>query len=214
MTTPDPAAVFAAAHSLWRAAHVARREDPALDLGAAYGGFDEFMRVLMRVGTRFEEWSCSHIAFETFTGVWPYVVHESFGPACLDRLDVRQLFEFDGDDCLAIALAMRLPVRVDGTLPVPVFVTTENPVSGSTFDRYRISSHRTHAGSGDVVPFEPDDDPFDEDFSRPFYRLSGVSSGDACEPISDRDTYAEVHTLARRIAPGIVFPETATSESR
>lgn len=214
MTTPDPAAVFAAAHALWEAAHRLCREDRTLNLGKSYGGFDSFMRVLMQVATRFEEWCCSHIAFEAFTNVWPYYLHEQFGDACLERIDVRLLGEFDADDCLAIALAMRLPVRVDGTLPVPVFVTAANPVPGSAFDRYRISSHRTKADSAEVVPFGTDDDPFDEEFSRPFYRLCGVSTGDVSEPISDRDTYAEVLALVRRIAPGVDFPGSANSESR
>lgn len=214
MTTPDPAAVFAAAHSLWETAHRLCRLDPALNLGKSYGGFDSFMRVLMQVATRFEEWCCSHIAFEAFTNVWPYYLHEQFGDACLERIDVRQLGEFDADDCLVIALAMRLPVRVDGALPIPVFVTAANPIPGSAFDRYRISSHRTHAVSGDAVPFEADDDPFDENFSPPFYRLSGITSGDVSEPISDRDTYAEALALARRIAPGIGFTEPVTSETR
>jgi hypothetical protein len=211
---PDPAAVFAAAHSLWEAAHKAQRDDPSLNLGAAYSGFDGFMRVLMQAGTRFEEWCCSHVAFEAFESVWPYCVHEQFGEACLARLDVRRLGEFETDDCLAVALTMRLPVRVDGKLPVPVFVTAANPVPGSAFDRYRISSHRTHADTGDAVPFGPDDDPLDEGFGRLFYRLSGLSPGDACEPISDRDTFAEALGLARRIAPGISFPETVTTETR
>lgn len=39
----------------------------------------EFMRVIMGVGTRFEEWACGNIEFEALEDVWPYLLESRFG---------------------------------------------------------------------------------------------------------------------------------------
>lgn len=60
---PDPAAIFACAHSLWDACQKAIAADSKLNLGEAYNGMDQFMRELMRVAAQFENWSCQHLDF-------------------------------------------------------------------------------------------------------------------------------------------------------
>src|SRR4051812_40747738 len=60
----DPAAVFAAAMSLWKELQNVSKKDPQFNLSDAYSGVDEAMRQVMRVATIFETWACSHVAFE------------------------------------------------------------------------------------------------------------------------------------------------------
>ena len=79
---PDPAAVFACALSLWRECmRYSRPGVGRVNFSECYNGGDEFMRVLMRVGTKFEQWACSRIAFAALEDVWPCVLEEEFGTA-------------------------------------------------------------------------------------------------------------------------------------
>ena len=107
---------------------------------------DEFMRVMMRIGQRFEDWSCLHVNFDLLTDVWPYLLEDRFGEACLNVRESVTLAEFDDDDCLSVAFQLRLPVIVDGTLPVPVDERAENPVVGSPFKALRIQTVRDEIG--------------------------------------------------------------------
>lgn len=103
---PDPAAVFAAALSLWEASH-------ELFDSASYDGMDDFMRQIMRVSTEFETWSCARVDFEQTEVAWPYFLQESFGDACLEVVDEYSLAQFNAKHCLPIAQRLSLPLRSD-----------------------------------------------------------------------------------------------------
>ncbi len=205
----DPAAVFACASSLWQELHRCAAREPALNLSEAYNGLDQLMREVMRVGSAFEKWACAHIRFEEVTDVWPYVLQDQFGTACLGVLFPTTLAEFNEQDCLRVALRLRLPVIYDGKLPLPVDLRAKNPVLGSTFQEFQIQTVRD-CDEDAVAPFVLDDDPFDEEFSMPYFALYGVAVDGTLEHIADRRTYAEVVALVQRLAPGIAFPTVPT----
>lgn len=58
-----------------------------------------------------------------------------------------------------------------------------------------------------------DDEPFDENYGKPYFRLSGMIDDRTAEPIANRATYAEILALARKITGDFSFPDVATSES-
>lgn len=59
------------------------------------------------------------------------------------------------------------------------------------------------------MPLTVDDDPFDEESGRPFVVLYGIGSDGFLEHIADRQSYVEARELARKLAPGVAFPEVA-----
>jgi hypothetical protein len=109
--TVDPAAVFACATSLWDRCEELRKTDRHMNLSECFNGMDEFMRVVMRVGTCFEEWACEHIDFDQLNDVWPYILHDRFGDACVASILPIHLHLFDDHDCLVVARQMQLPIR-------------------------------------------------------------------------------------------------------
>ena len=203
---PDPAAVFACALSLWRECMRRSRSGGKVNLSECYNGGDEFMRVIMRAGTRFEEWACSNIEFEALDHCWPYLLEERFGEACVAVKDVRSLDEFCDKDCLVVAMRMRLPVKATGTLAVPVDVSAGNPISDSEFRQFRIQTMRDD-GHGNIDPFTSVDDPFDGQSGPPFFGLYGVYKDGLLEGIADFNSYAAAVGLVRKLAPGIQFPD-------
>ena len=110
------------------------------------------MRVIVGAGTRFEEWACGQIAFETLDDVRPYLLEARFGEACVALKDVTSLDEFNDNDCLEVALRSRLPVKAAGSLPIPVDVSAGNPITESEFRKFRIQTARECKESG-VEPF-------------------------------------------------------------
>ena len=66
---PDPAAVFGCALSLWHECTKPVKTTEEVNLSACYNGGDEFMRVVMRVATRFEIWASDLVAFEELDDV-------------------------------------------------------------------------------------------------------------------------------------------------
>jgi hypothetical protein len=90
---------------------------------------------------------------------------------------------------------------------VPIDVTASNPVTDAPFSKFRIQTVRTLDEDGVCEPFTLDDDPFDEQFSVPYFALYGVGSDDLVEHIADRRTYADAAALARNLMPGIEFPD-------
>jgi hypothetical protein len=203
---PDPAAVFACALSLWDSCQRAAANDAGLNLSDSYQGIDHLMRVLMSIGNRFETWSCENVAFEALVEVWPYVLKDRFGETCLRVLLPSSLDHFDDDDCLRIALLLRLPVRVRDHLRVPVDIVADNPVSGSPFHAFRILTVRDRLEEDDTEPFTSDDEPFDEEWGIPYFALYGVGADGLREHIADRRTYAEAADLAQKLAPGLRLP--------
>jgi hypothetical protein len=203
---PDSAAVFGCALSLREACLKSAASNPQLNLSESYNGMDEFMREMMRVANLFEAWACAHVVFEDLSDVWPYLMEDTFGDACLKTILPSALAEFDDSDCLRVALRLRLPIPADDTLRFPVDVRAPNPISGSEFREFRIQTVRDDLATGDIAPFSADDDPFDEDFGPPYFALSGVDDHGLLEHIADRDTYSDALSLAQKIAPGIALP--------
>ncbi len=202
----DPAAVFACALSLREACLKSTEANPQLNLSESYNGMDEFMREMLRVANLFEAWACEHVAFEQASEVWPYLMEDKFGDACLAFMLPSTMAEFDDTDCLRVALRLRLPIKADDKLRVPVDVRAPNPIAGSEFREFRIQTVRDELDEGDVAPFTTDDDPFDEEFGPPYFALYGVDDVGLLEHIADRDTYSDALNLAQKLAPGVALP--------
>ncbi len=205
---PDSAAVFGGALSLWHECKKPSKANERVNLSECYNGGDEFMRVVMRVATRFEEWASMHIVFDGLDDVWPYLLEDKFGAACVCVTGMETLHEFNERDCLRVSLHLRLPVRHSAGLPVPVDVTAANPIPNSPFPAFRIQTVRQVAEDDFCEAFTLSDDPFDDNFDPPHFALYGVGSDGLLEHIADRDTYAKTVTLARNLIPGITFPDT------
>lgn len=205
--SPDPAAVFASAISLWQECNRRAAGAHGLALSECYNGMDEFMREVMRVAHQFEDWACSHIAFEELPDVWPYLLEEKFGEACLAILPPSDLLQFDDTHCLRVAMRLRLPINFEEHLRIPVDVRSPNPVPGSLFREFRIQTMRDLIDAEEATPFCLGDDPFDQQFSDPYFGLYGVHEGGVLEYIGCRKTYAEALSLIRNLAPGVSFPD-------
>jgi hypothetical protein len=206
----DPAAVFAGALSLWNACWQAVDHDPALNLSQVYHGGDEFMRQLMRAASLFESWCGARIDFENLDDVWPYLLEDRLGDACLEVMGPECFASFDETDCLRVALHLRLPVRVLEGLAVPVILTEENTNFESPFCQFQIRTVRRFEPEGDIRQYSVNDDPEDGDYGPVFFGLYGLESDGVAEHIADRDTYAGARELAMKLAPGVRFPESPT----
>lgn len=208
---PDPAANFAAAHSLWNECQHWRSQDSSRNLSELFNGTDEFMRVIMRIATDFEEWASRHVAFENLNDRWPYLLEDRFGQASLDLVGVENLGEFDERTCLRVALRLGIPLMHSDELRVPADVTAANPTPSSPFIAFRIQTVREAAGEDLCVPYVVGDDPFDEGFGPPLYALYGVEEDGILEHIADRQSYTDAVSLAVKIAPGVSFPKPLSS---
>jgi len=201
----DPAAVFACASSLWEASQKSAAQS-RLNLSECYNGMDELMRVCMRIANQFEAWSCQHIEFEKFDSVWPYLLGDEFGEACLDAMSPMCLASFGDADCLRVAMRLHLRIKQDGKLPVPCDVGALNPMANSPFKKFRIQTVRNTNEDNDAVPYTIDDEPFDDEFGELYFGLYGVFEDGTVEHIADRKTYAEALSLIEKLVPGIDFP--------
>lgn len=200
----DPAALFACASSLWEECRRAALTDESLDLSSAYQGWDQLMREVMRIGELFEGWSCKHVDFEASGEVWPYMLGDRFGEACLEVLHPTELAEFDEEDCLRVAIRLKVPFLASSNLPVPVDLIARNPVAEAGFESFRIQTVRTMFPDESVAPFTASDDPYDPDYSEPCFGIYGVADGEL-EHICDRESLAEAFELVKKLAPGIRF---------
>jgi hypothetical protein len=206
---PDPAAVFTIAHSLWEICEK-RSHQNNFNISECYNGVDQFIREIMRIANLFENWACHHINFDEFDEVWAYYLGDNFGKSCLTVVPLNCLMDFGEADCLRVALHLRLPVVLDDKLPVPLDLTSPNPVAQAGFRDFRIQTVRNSIEDEYAVPFVADDEPFDEEFGKHYFSLYGVGEDRKLEHIPDRTTYAEVLSLAQKIAPGIAFPSKPT----
>jgi len=202
----DPAAVFGAALSLWNACRRIEGRPEGINLSETYDGMDQFMRVVMKVANVFEEWACRHLVFDESMDVWPYLLEDSFGEACLAEMFVDALTQFDDEACLRIAIRLGLPIKLTADLPVPIDERAANPVSNSLFREFRIQTVRLTGDLESVEPFVTGDDPYDNQFGEPYYGVYGVGKDGLMEHIADRNTYAEAVDLVRKLAPDIEFP--------
>jgi hypothetical protein len=106
----DAAAEFAAALSLWRACE-SLEETSLINLSECYDGVDQLMREVMRIAHLFERWASAHVEFAELSKVWPYLLEDQFGTACLQLLPVEALHQFSEADCLRTALQLKLPLK-------------------------------------------------------------------------------------------------------
>lgn len=203
---PDPAAIFGAALSLWNACRKREGRPDGLNLSEAYDGMDGLMRVVMKVAGMFEEWACKHIDFDQNMDVWPYLLEDKFGEACLSEMFADSLNHFNEEDCLRVALNLRLPIKHSTGLPVPIDVTVENTIPHSAFRKFRIQTVRCSGDLESVVPFVIGDDPYDEQFGVPFFGVYGVDKDGILEQIADRDTYGDAVALVQKLVPDAVLP--------
>jgi hypothetical protein len=197
-SSADPAAIFASALSLWQVCQKHAANDAKLNLSESYNGMDQFMRELMRVANQFETWACMHVDFNETNDVWPYLLEDKFGEACLATLAPDSLGQFDDSDCLRVAMRLR----------------SSNPTPDSGFREFRIQTLRSLIEDGDAVPFTADDEPFDDEFGHPYFGLYGVDKDGLLEHIADRKTYSEAVRLAEKLAPGVAFPNSPAFISR
>lgn len=204
----DPAAVFACAHSLWEACQREAAQETKLNLSEAYNGADQLMREVMRIGELFEKWACEHVEFDELNDVWPYLLEDKFGESCVSAMGAENLDNFDGSDCLRVAMNLRLPVRLSDSLCIPIDLTAANPIHNSPFPAFRIQTVRELAEDHFCEAYTLDDDPLDDNFGPPHFALYGVGTDGLLEHIADRRTYAEALNLAQKIAPGVLFPST------
>jgi hypothetical protein len=203
----DPAAAFAAATSLWHACHQREAADPTLNLAAAYQGMDEFMREIMRIAETFEAWACRHVVFAHLDATWPYLLIDRFGAACLNAIPPTAFASFNLDTCLRVAFRLRLPLRADGSLPLPVDVRATHPAPDSAFAEFRIQSVRDELATHQTIPFTEDHDPLDPALGPPYFGLYGrTTDDDLWEHIADRKTYADARELALKLAPSLDLP--------
>ena len=202
----DSAAVFAAAFSLWEAIHKHAQALPKINLSDCYNGVDQLMREVMRIANLFENWACQHVEFSELNDVWPYLLEDKFGDACLEIFEPGGVANFDESDCLRTAIGLCLPIALDDALPLPVDLRAANPVAGSPFREFRIQTVRDSLEDGDVVSFTSADDPFDDEFGPRYFGIYGIGADGLPEHIADRSTYSEALALAQKLAPGIEFP--------
>lgn len=203
---PDPAAVLGCALSLHRACIAATTANQHIVLSDSYCGMDEFMRQTMRVANLFETWACEHVAFDQTQDVWPYLMKDEFGSACLACMLPSALGYFDDSTCLNVAFHLKLPIHSSENLRVPIRVRASNPIVGSDFLEFQIQTMRDDLLQGRATIFAIDDDPFDEKYDPPYFALHGVSSDGSIEHIASRDTYSEILNLAHKLAPTVKFP--------
>jgi hypothetical protein len=203
---PDPAAVFGCALSLWEACHREAAQQSKLNLSESYNGIDQLMREVMRIGDVFEKWACRHVEFDDLNDVWPYLLEDKFGAACVIAIGAENLGSFDDSDCLRVAMNMKLPVRLSDGLCIPIDLMAANPVPNSPFSAFRIQTIREVAEDHYCEAFTLEDDPFDDNFGPPHFALYGVGADGLLEHIADRRTYSEVLNLAQKLAPGVLFP--------
>ncbi|MBI1826411.1 MAG: hypothetical protein HY287_14290 [Planctomycetes bacterium] len=225
--TPDPAAVFGAAISLWNTcrrydrrspvsihcAHLDRRPSggnqrrpDGVNLSETYNGMDEFMRVVMKVANLFEDWACKHIEFDETEEVWPYLLEDKFGEACLAVMRIEMLDHFDEEACLAAAIQLRLPIKLSKGLHVQVDVKVTNPVSGSAFREFRIQTVRVTSDLESVEPYVVGDYPYDDNYGEPYFGIFGVDNTGLLEHITDRGTYGDAVALVQKLAPNACIP--------
>lgn len=198
---PDQAAIFACAHSLWEYG------ENKLTLSHDFQGVDGFMREIMRVANLFENWACAHVAFDELNECWPYFLQSYFSAACFAILSQPEVLDsFNDEDCLRVALHMKLPIRLDGEIPVPVNFSANNPKEDAGFRKFRIQSVRDLLEDNVTVPFVFGHDPFDDDYGKAYFGLYGVAADGSLEHIADRRTYSDAVELAKKLVPGISFP--------
>jgi hypothetical protein len=202
----DPAAVFACAVSLREACEAMADKEQA-NLSALFNGIDEFWRVMMRIGTLFEAWAYENVAFEAMTDVWPYLLMDRFGEACLASVPLEAMADLGSDALPVVAMAMEVPLIYREGCNLPLDLEAPNPVAGSFFVRWRIQTVRGRREEAEMEPMWYGEDPHDPEYEPPVVALYGVDATGTLEHVRDSVSYAEARSLVMKLAPGVVFPE-------
>lgn len=202
----DPAAVFTSAISLRDACDQAAKLNN-LDLSDLFQGMDQFYREVMRIAALFEEWACKHVVFDEMCDVWPYMLEDKFGAACLQRMCVEDLSGFDAEDCPDVGMKLLLPLHYQDAPRLPLDVKAINPIPASHFTHWRIQTIRCLSGDDNFEPMIYGDDPFDPEYEPSILSLYGVNAEGLIEHIKDFDRYADAVAFAGKLAPGVEFPE-------
>jgi hypothetical protein len=201
----DPAAVFACAISL-RDACVEAAKQENFNLSEAFNGADQFYREVVRIAGLFEEWACTHVAFDEMSEVWPYLLEDKFGDACLQRMSLQHVSSFSTEDCANVAMLLVLPLFHHKEPRLPIDLRVPNPVTASPFTHWRIQSVRSLLGDEDYEPMNYGDDPFDPEYDPAFIALYGVNIEGLVEHIKDFASYADAVSFVSKIAPDVEFP--------
>jgi hypothetical protein len=204
-STVDPAAIFCCAVSL-RDSAIPLSDVAHYTLSDAYSGWNTFLQEVMRVATLFETWATAHVAFDHLGEVWPYLMEERFGDACVHVADIWALTSFHEMDCLHIAQYLRLPLYYDDELGIPLDIRAGNTVAGSAYAEFGIQSVRWHRAEAIVIPFIRGDDPWDEEYEFPRLALCGITVEGQMERIAEFTSYRDAVSLVTKLAPGIDFP--------
>lgn len=184
---------------------MAQARNTAINLSEAYKGGDQFMREVMRVAHEFELWASAHVNFDEFDEVWPYFLHDHFGPTCVTVIPATSLDTFDHEDCFRIALRLCIPLRTDRGLPIPICAESANPIPGSAFWAFRIQTVRDSVAGKVTSAFTSQDDPFDEEFGPIYSSLYGVRGDGSLEHITSRPTYHQILAFATALVPAVRF---------
>lgn len=201
----DPAAVFACSISLRDACDQAAKLNN-LNLSGLFNGVDQFYREAMRIAALFEEWACKHVAFDEMCDVWPYLLEDKFGAACLQHMRVEDLSGFDAEDCAAVAMQLLLPLHYQEQPRLPLDVVAPNPVPASPFTHWRIQTIRCLSGDDSFEPMIYGDDPFDPEYEPSILALYGVNAEGLAEHVKDFERYADALTFVTKIAPWVDLP--------
>ena len=202
----DPAAVFACAVSLSEACE-AMANERQVNLSELFNGIDQFWREMMRIGTLFEAWSCENVAFEALTDVWPYLLMDRFGEACLASVPLEAVVALETDDLPVVAMHMEVPLMYREGCNLPLDLVAPNPVVGSAFVHWRIQTVRGRREEAEMEPMWYGDDPHDPEYEPPVVALDGVDATGRLEHVRDSVSYAEARSLVMKLAPGVEFPE-------
>ena len=85
----------------------------------------------------------------------------------------------------------------------------------SRFHRLRIQTVRHELDDdGEIAPFTEEDEPFDENYGEPVFRIYGVGESGLLEHIADPDTYQAARSLMVGMLPGIGLPEVGIGYSK
>lgn len=209
----NPAAVLSCAISLRDACEQSAKLNK-LDLSDLFQGMDQFYREAMRIAALFEEWACKHVVFEEVCDVWPYLLEDKFGAACLQRMSVEDLSGFDAEDCPNVAMKLLLPLLYKDAPRLPLDVKAINPVPASPFTHWRIQTIRCLSGDDDFEPMLYGDDPSDPEYEPSILALYGVNAEGLVEHIKDFERYADAVAFVSKLAPGVEFPNEPLAKSQ
>ncbi|MGC3992108.1 MAG: hypothetical protein QM796_20925 [Chthoniobacteraceae bacterium] len=203
--SPDSAGIFAAALSLWLECERLQKEKSKPFENGYANGRDQLMRDMMAAAQLFESWACKHVYFDELNEVWPYLLEEHFGPVCLAEMPLETIGEFNQQSCMEVAIALKIPLRLDSGLIFPINLQANVGDSQMAFRKLRICTVRTFIEDGSVECFCWHD-VNDGEWSTPYYGVYGIDGDDSVEHIADRNSYLSAVSLAQKLSPSIDFP--------